>query len=340
MKILVENSTWNNIGDGFYQSTLYALFTKLFPQEEIYMGEGPFQRAFRPRPKWQLENGFKLMDYQQADIHVFSGPMLRAILPTYSEKIKEIKKRGGNYLLVSVSSAHITEEERVATGKFLEKYPPMILATRDEETYTNFKEFQINVYNGICTAFLVNKMLPVLGFSGHSRFFISSFYNELEPVYKLQSGEVEIENIKVERKATFLGLSHSISRHLNFLRPQQDTLLSHKIVRVHQDLSTHFYHVKFSHPNSFMSFNPLSYLSLYKSADFTISDRVHSCAVALSFGKPAMLFTNSPRAGIFDRLGYKIDRNSRIIYPIDNGIINREVANLSKAIEASVNCIA
>lgn len=314
MKIIVENSTWNNIGDGFYQSALYSLLKKTYPEHNILMGEGPIKRAFRPRTAAQEKNAFSLMQYQSADIHVFSGPILRTFLNVYAEKIKSIKDRGENYVFISVSSAGISDSVLVETGEFLKKYPPLFASTRDPETFHKFKSYIKNCYNGICTAFLVNRTLPVDEIQPPFPFFVSSFYRELEPVYSTV-GPVSIENVSLERKETFFNIKNQFSRHFNFLRPQQENLNDHKIIRVHQDVSTHFHHIKFSHPNSFMSFNLLSYLSLYKSADFTISDRVHSCAASLAFGKPARLFTKSLRAGIFERLNFDYKSNEGIMYP-------------------------
>lgn len=234
-----------------------------------------------------------------------------------------------------MSSAKISEYVTIETGKFLEKYPPLVLATRDEETYNKFRGFKINIYNGICTSFLVDKLLPVNRFEMKQPFFISSFYTELEPFYK-SPDTITIENIELNRRGTYFNLNHKFSRHLNLFRPQQESLKTHKIIRVHQDLSTHFYHIKFSHPNSFMSFNPLSYLSIYKSADFTISDRVHSCAVSLAFGKPARLYTRSPRAGIFNRLGYNFSESGQNIQPISPDIIDKEAEKLSDIIKGSI----
>ena len=331
MKILVENSTWNNIGDGFYQSALYNLIKQLYPQDSVLMEEGPMNRAFRPRLKKQKDNFFDLMSCQSADVHVFSGPMIPQLLSNYKQKIIDIKERGSNYMLISVSGAGVAEDFRQELGAFLKKYPPLLFSSRDEETYLKFREFVPVAYNGICTAFLVNRMLPVDEFSSSTPFFISSFYSEMEPVFKT-NGKVSLENIELERKETYPLLSHRLSRHLNFLRPQQSFVGTHKIVRVHQDLSTHFYHIKFSHPNSFMSFNLLSYLALYKSAEFTISDRVHSCAASLAFGRPARLFTKSPRAGIFDRLGFDYKSKGGLIYP-NMDVIDVELDKLKNKIK-------
>lgn len=333
MKILVENSTWNNIGDGFYQSALFVLIKQLYPEATVLMEEGPIYRAFRPKSLKQKQNALHLMNYQSADLHIFSGPMIRQILTNYRQKIIDLKAAGQQYALISASSAGISEELRKETGEFFQKFPPLFLSSRDEETYKKFKDYVKNSYNGICTAFLVNKMLPVDQLDEDFKFFISSFYRELEPVYKVK-GEVDITNIELERKKNFFGIDHRFSRHFNGLRPKQDMVNGHKIVRVQQEVSTKFNHITFAQPNSFVSFNLLSYLALYKSAAFTISDRVHSCAVSLAFGKPARLFTNSPRAGIFNRLGFDHKKDNGIMYP-NMEIIDTEAEKLSSFIKSA-----
>lgn len=333
MKILVENSTWNNIGDGFYQSALFVLIKQLYPDATVLMEEGPINRAFRPKSLEQKKNALHLMDYQSADLHVFSGPIIRQILTNYKKKIIDLKAKGQQYALVSVSSAGISDALWKETGEFLLKYPPLFLCSRDEDTYIRFKEYVRNSYNGICTAFLVNKLLPVDKLDESCKFFISSFYKELEPVYKVK-GELDIESIELDRKRNFFGIDHRYSRHFNWLRPKQEMLNDHKIVRVQQEVTTKFSHITFAQPNSFVSFNPLSYLALYKSADFTISDRVHSCVASLAFGKPARLFTNSPRAGIFDRLGFDHRKYNGVMYP-NLEIIDAETEKLSSFIKSA-----
>jgi hypothetical protein len=331
MKILVENSTWNNIGDGFYQSTLYCLFKELYPEADVFMGEGPFRRAFKPKKQRHFENAFKLMEYQKADLHVFSGPMIPQLLSNYKSRIEKIIDEGDNYALISVSGAGVSEEERLVLGDFLKKNPPILFSSRDEETYIKFKEFVPNSYNGICTAFLVNHYLPVDTID--KNFFISSFYTELEPEYFVKNNEeLTVESVQVKHKNKIFGIPFDYSRHLNFLRPQQLKLQNSLILRVHQDLSTHNKHIKFSHPNSFMSFNLLSYLTLYKSTKFTVSDRVHSCAVTLAYGKPAKFLYNTPRDGIFSRLGFDYKANNGIMYP-NMEIIDIELDKLKKIIK-------
>lgn len=317
MKILIENSTWSNVGDGWYQFSLYYMFKKLYPEHHVVMGEGPVHRGFRVTNKQQKKNILDVMLYEKADIHVISGPFLSVnFFSYYAEKIKRLKERGEQYALISISGTSVSEQVRNEIGFFLKQYPPLFLASRDEETYNNYKEFVTNSYNGICTAFLVDKNITIDSFKMEKPFFISSFYRELEPTYSLEMGKTcTIENILIEHYPTMLKLPYRISRHLNFKRTQQKEVGGYLIVRTVQNLNTRFNHINFAMPNSFISFNPLRYLEVVKSSEFTISDRVHACAVSLACGKPARFLFETPRAGIFDRLGFDYKSNKGIMYP-------------------------
>ena len=337
MKILVENSTWNNVGDGWYQSALYNLLRQMYPNDEVIMGEGPIRRAFKIRNSRQKKNSYEMMEYQKADVHIFSGPMMKEVIGDYKSKIIEIKKRGAEYAFISVSGAKVEPSLLNEIGGFLQKYPPLFLSSRDEQTYKNFRSFVGNSYNGICTAFLVDKMLPLDYFEMDKPFFVSSFYRELEPIYSLldQAKGATLGNIKADRKSTYLNLDFKYSRHLNFLRPKQESLGECHIVRLIQEINSRFNHINFALPNSFVSYNPLSSLNLIKSSSFVISDRVHACATALACNRPAQFLHETPRAGIFTRMGFDYKSNNGIMYP-NLEIIDEELDKMTKAIRKAI----
>lgn len=336
MKILIENSTWNNVGDGWYQTSLYNLLKDLYPEHQIYMGEGPITRAFRIKSPKQIENALNLLDWQDADLHVFSGPMLPSLQKDYAQKIIQIKEKKAEYAFISVSGTGLSENMKEEIGAFLKKYPPIFFSSRDEETYNNFKPYVKNIYNGICTAFLVDKTIQLNSYKLEKPYFISSFYMELEPSFYLPPNkEFSIETLELKQYKNKWGLAHKFSRHLNFTLPQQREVSGHLIVRTIQNLNTKFNHINFSMPNSFISFNPISYLELTKSSEFVISDRVHACAVALACGKPARFLFDTPRAGIFDRLGFDYKINKGIMYP-NNEIIEMEFEKLKSEIKTFI----
>lgn len=317
MKIIVENSTWNNVGDGWYQTALYFLLKNNFPQHDIMMGDGPIRRSFRLYKKKQMSNSLNLMEYERADLHVLSGPILPSVIRDYATMITDIKRKGEKYCMISVSGTNLNRDKQDEIGTFLKENPPMFVSTRDEETYNWLKEYVPNIYNGICTAFLVGKVIPLAEIKLPKPFFISSFYTELEPLYSLKedSKTCSIENIEVKHRRTILHLPYRITRHFNYLLSQQKEIGETLIVRTIQNLNTKFNHINFATPNSFISFNPVNYLSLVKASEFTISDRVHACAVSLSLGHPVRFLFNTPRAGIFDRMGFDYKSNNGIMYP-------------------------
>jgi polysaccharide pyruvyl transferase WcaK-like protein len=45
------------------------------------------------------------------------------------------------------------------------------------------------------------------------------------------------------------------------------------------------------------------YLTVYAHADAVYADRVHACVAALAYGRPARLYAQTPRAGLFEEVG-------------------------------------
>ncbi len=89
-----------------------------------------------------------------------------------------------------------------------------------------------------------------------------------------------------------------LRRHLEFLGDAPEYLGNWKIVRpVHS-----FYplpHLIFSKKNSYITYNPDNFLSIYKSCAGVVSDRVHAGVVALSYGKPVKIEALDSRYEIF-----------------------------------------
>lgn len=319
MKIIVENSTWNNLGDGFYQFALYELLKKIYPNKEIYFGEGPVERAFRPKTK-QLSNAFKAMDYEKADIHVLSGPMLATMSDHYIDLVKNIQSAGSSYALISCSVAGLSGSRLEELKEFLKKYPPISFSSRDPYTYESLKDVIPNAYNGICTAFLVNKLLNIDTCDIGKKYFVSSFYRAPEPKFLSDKENPTIKDITLEARSGYLPfIPWKYNRHLEIYKETQSSLGNLEIIRTVQQVSTKSNNFNFKYPNSFITWNPLNLLSIFKGAEFTISERVHACATTLAFGKPARITYDNARSGIFSRFGYD--------YKADNGFMSPEGLN-------------
>lgn len=336
MKIGVINSAWDNMGNAFYAMALRSWLSEKYPHHEIYECDEPV-RILRSM-KCQ-KHRLLLTAKQDVDVYVFSGPILAQILRkshNLAELIKDIASRGKSYALISVSAAEMSMSEIESTADFLNAFPPILFVTRDESTYLKFKPKVAICQNGICTAFLVRFIKNIPDVQMDSPYFISSFYLSPEPHYKCEGsvlkdvGEVQIQ----PRRPWVPFVKLGYSRHFEYLKNDYlSSLADHKIVRVHQGFNPKCTYFNYAAPNSFVSYNPLSYLSLYKSCKFVISDRVHACVAALSYGHPVRLMTDNDRCGVFARFNLKKDQKG-IMREIDETIYEQRVEEFSKILEA------
>lgn len=330
MKIGVVNAAWGNMGNAFFQIGLSSWLRNQFPEHEIYEIEDP--HGVRPPAKYS-QNKLPLIRMQDVDLFIFSGPILAQILRApypIADIILELKDNKKKYALVSVSSAEMSSNEVERTAEFLNKYPPVLFLTRDEQTYINFKDRCDFCENSICTAFLVRYIEGIPKVNMGQPYFISSFYLSVEPTYTTSLSLIDkSEDVEVTSRRSLLPfLRIGYTRHLEFLRKDYlSEIGGHKIVRVHQGFNPKASYFNYGQPNSFVSYNPRSYLSLYKSCKFVISDRVHSCAAALSFGHEARLLTENDRCGIFARFGLKKNKHG-VINPINEDLYQKRVNEL------------
>jgi hypothetical protein len=302
MRILVENSTWTNIGNAFYQTSLYYILRKVFSKHTVYMTEGPIIRAFRPNKYFQ-KNAFELRLVQDGDLYCFSGPILGGgFLETYGEVIKSLSARGCRYMLLSIhghDQGLVTREIR----NFLERYPPLAFSSRDEPTFRVYSDMCKQSYNGICTAFFVSKTYHVAPVMPNYKYITISVYTAPDPEvsWKVdEDGKLVLGSVQITKKNMPWW---RITRHLEWIRRSHASKNEHTIIRPIHDIGYKFSHLNFAKANSFLSHNPFSYLALYSSTALTIADRVHACVVTLSYGKPAVFIGCTGRSTLFSRIG-------------------------------------
>ena len=319
-QILIENSTWNNIGDAFYQWSLQRMIGELVGPEKVAGAEGPIGRAFRPSGRFAA-NALDLLGRQRAPLHVFSGPILKHLVRSYAPAIRRLADAGERYMLLSVSSAESSAEELESTRALLREHPPVAFSSRDPQTYDLFKNAVPSAYNGICTAFLVNR-LPVAKCELDTPYVTSSFYRSPEPHYRPGDDPADVGAWQVEPRRTKLGLPWRFARQVDWMQDYPDSVGPYKVVRTHQSISYRFSNLNFPYPNTFLSYNPTSFFSLYAGTECTFSDRVHACAATLAMGRPARLLFKGERAGIFDR--FDLDHRSGGLMRLEPERLERE----------------
>ncbi|RWC35148.1 MAG: polysaccharide pyruvyl transferase family protein [Mesorhizobium sp.] len=287
MRIAVENSTWNNIGDAFYQTSLQHMLTRSFPEASVFSIDGPVERAFRPGRF--ARNAFDISDVYDADHFVFSGPILTSRFPVlYGDLIRRIHERGRSYSLLSVH-AYVEGAELEATRELLRRYPPRAIHTRDRSTFNKLQGICDCMLDGICFAYFVGTLPGVPNVSTSDEYVCVSFHSQREPRLVLDTPNAR-ELVTADLRVKFFNKLPSTlwrgARHLDFLRRHPQRLGQWRIVRpVHGQYP--FNHLTFGRPASYTTYNPLSFLAVYKGCSGVVTDRVHAGVAALAFNKPA-----------------------------------------------------
>ncbi len=314
--ISVENSTWNNIGDAFYQYSLQNMISEALPEYDVVSIDGPPARAFRPGR--YASNVFDTRSWSSADHIVFSGPILgRMFFQYYAEIIQAILRRGASYSLLSVhAGGEGADYDKIHL--FLEKHPPKAIHTRDHPTFKKFCDLVECRLDGVCFAFFVSKLEQIPRLDPDQPYICSSFHSMREPEIMLSDAQAEhfLESGPQLEFSSRKLLPWRYYRHLEFNSRYPKEISRWRIVRpVHG-----FYplpHLIFSRPNSYISYNPLNFLSAYKYCDGTISDRVHAGVVTLSFGHPSYVVRLDSRSALFDGIG--IERHGELmVLPREN----------------------
>ncbi len=313
MKIGIFDSSWSNMGNAFFEMGLIAFLRKNFSRHEYFSLDDPAPPR-TPRKDKLGRNVYRIAIKQDVDLFVFTGPILkRLVLPEYNyrELIHRIKAMGKDYTILSASASEMSDFQISEVAAFLNANPPICFATRDEETYNKFKPLVPFCHNGICCAFLVPFIEGVAKVNNERPYFISSFYKCPEPYFTVADGSpLSVDSLCIRPRKPIIPIRLGFSRHLErFRRDYPESLGTHDIVRVHQGFNPDMTWFNYGKPNSFVSYNPLCYLAVYKGCDFVVSDRVHACAAALAYGHPARLLEVNDRIGIFSRMGIIRDTN-------------------------------
>lgn len=325
MNIFVENSTWNNIGDSFYQIGIQGLLSEILPDANILAGEGPPRRAFGLKQA-TLEKCFHLREHQEADLYIFSGPIVSNLHNDYAALFQSLKREGKRYALMSVSTGRTLEQNEInRIGKILKDSPPDFITTRDQATYDVLAKIFPNTYNGICTAFVSPKYVDVAPVKESVQYFTSSFHRIPEPDYSFPAdAKPTVDNIQVTKRKPFPFKPLAETVEFRSVRPADVGPFS--VVRPQHGIGRRLRWQQFPHANSFASYNPSGYYSIYRSTKFTVTDRVHAAAITVALGNPAILLWEGYRSGIFPRLG--MDFSGGQVMRLDRSRLEEETENL------------
>jgi len=319
-----------NIGNSFFDLGIIHLLEKACPNDRVIFCDE------QPGNYWTDSgcnpiNSLNYLNYIDSEYVAIAGPLLNKDFPKLWGNTFEIfSKKRIKIILISVGCSAYTKDELEICRSFLKKYPLYALVSRDEYTYTNYKDLATHSYNGICCAFYAPDIFQtqktnigryvVLNFDG-SHFpplvdkVIALAGMENEPMFELGKSGKHGLNFDFLGELWNLDYNYKPIRLKNLFRPlsvkSPNSIGNFKIIRTKHRANSMSRRVAFSKTNTFISDIPYNYLNIYGNAEVTFSNRVHACVATLAFGKPAMFFSNTPRGRLFERFEHLADIKKR-----------------------------
>jgi Polysaccharide pyruvyl transferase len=325
-KIALVAGFWGqNIGNAFFNIGGKRILEEVFPEHSVEFIQdqpGYWTFNFRRNPK----NDIGLLKYLRADYLVLQGPILsKAFRSLWPETMAALTRKGTKVILLSASLFRYTEEEIYSARQMLKEFPPFIISTRDQKTYEVVIDCCDRSYSGIDSAFFVSDVYEPFQLD-LSPYITINFDRLPEPdIYLSTSRDLNISSFenyfealdyhwylkfpKLQKKLSLRGKVESYIGALFDLRRLPSKLGSFSIIRPEHRFNPHIGMKIYRQPNALVSDEPFTYFTVYGGTSLTLSDRVHACVVTLSYGKPAMLFSPSPRTYLFDRIGLSDIRN-------------------------------
>ncbi len=317
---LVSGFWGQNIGNAFFNVGGKRILEKVFGDERVaYIQDQPGYWTFNNQKKGNPTEDVALLSSLDVDWIVLQGPMLSSIFrPIWEETFRRLREKNTRILLLSAAFFRYTDREIADARAFLADYPPDVISTRDPDTYRLIRDCCDHVYNGIDSAFFVPDVYSPFALE-IDPFITFTFDRFPEPRIELspegtETGEADrsFEALGSRWSLDLPGLQMAFSRWgqwqayigaLFDFRRLPEEIGSYTVIRPEHRCNPRLAWKIYNQPNGLTSDEPFTYFTLYGNTSLTLSDRVHACVVTLAYGNPAMLFTPSPRARLFERFG-------------------------------------
>lgn len=322
-RVALVGGQWaQNVGNAFFNLGGEYVLKRVFGESAVaFVQDQPNYRTLHNKMKGNPANYVDFVRYLDIDYLVLQGPLLNAWMRvTWEDTFRELKARGVKVILLSCAFFKFRDSEIAAVKAFLEEYPPALIATRDDRSYEILKNWspQVPKYNGIDSGYFLNRCVTPFRPRPDFRYIAVNFDRYPEPDISrtpFDARKFNARSVEIDGKNMHLGVPKFLdkSSHRSKIRAYFADLTDRRklpesfdgrmIIRPEHRFFPHVTHKIYRQTNSTASDEPWSYINIYANADFTLSDRVHACVATLAFGRKAMLFTPSPRAALFGRIG-------------------------------------
>lgn len=304
-----------NIGNAFFNVGGGWLLRQMFPNDQVSeIQDQPAYRTFNKKANGNPKNDVNLLEYLDSDYIVLQGPLMtESMEAVWGKAFEKFKERGVKVILLGAAGFKFTKEEEEATKRFFDKYPPAIISTRDSDSYERIKDLCEFTYDGLDSAFFIKdaytplswKLPPYYTFCFDRWPEPNVKFGQSEAQYSFEFGDLKwgLDIPSVQQYFSKKGKAWAYLGHLLDRRKLPAEINCHMLIRPEHRVNPDIVFKIYQHANAVSSDEPYTYFNIYANSSLTLSDRVHSCVATIAYGNPAMLFTPSPRAKLFERIG-------------------------------------
>lgn len=332
-RIALVGGQWGqNVGNAFFNLGGREVLGQVFgPGSTGFIQDQPNYRTLHHKMRGNPRTYLDFVRRLEIDWLVLQGPVLNAWMDiSWRATFEALRARGVRIMLLSAAFFKFRPSELAAVRRFLEDHPPDLISTRDSRSFSILSDWRLPcpLHDGIDSGFFLPE--AVTPFAKRPGDYLALTFDRY-PEPELRDGPRGGRH--VERQITLLGERAWLTTprwldraaHRSKIRAYMADLFDrrrlpsrfrgHDIVRTEHRFYPHVTHKIYRQPNATASDEPWTYAHIYAGARATLSDRVHACVAALAYGHPAMLFTPSPRAALFERLGLGEIRNGPVTLP-------------------------
>lgn len=318
MNIGVITGYWStNVGNAFFQLGAQHALRQVFPQANIFpVPDAPgylLPTAGNPR------NSFDLLGELEMDYLVILGPFIRPEFEIIlAPALRKLAQKGTQFLAMGVGMMSYDEGTIGSAIRIIQDLPFRLLITRDTPTFEAFHSYFPAALDGVDVAFFVSDVWTDTQKLKRSKPYVAFNFDQTpEPEFKLSdSGYDElaadlngdryaINFPQFRRKWSGRGFIPQVLERMFFPQTVAEQVAGFDIIRTDHRYNPAIPRKLYTSPQTFTSDVPWPYLSIYAGAEATFSNRVHACAATLAYGRPAMLFSDTPRAHLLERAGAK-----------------------------------
>jgi len=310
MKILYYGACWpTNIGNAFIDyGSIYTIKTAV-PTAKVYFASELPKWFFKINQK-NMDNSIDLAELMEIDFLVVSGMVLcDAFIELEGPIIQKLSDRGVKIIFNGCGGSNYTKVEVDNFRRFLESIKVCGFISRDEVSYNNYKDCFPKSHNGIDCAFFLSEAFDPAPLT------IKDYV-----VYNFDS----MEEPKIENTKKIIRTHHSCSQLFPTTVTNRGLLTIGSRMPFIRIVKHNENNVYFKYKDTLISDIPDDYLNIYANAYATYSDRVHACIAALSFGNLARLYSTTPRASVFDRVGVREIKEKLVKLDMDKLNVDKE----------------